>query len=73
MGHVMEWGSRTEESGVRQDCGGLTKEFGLYPWVRVIQWLLLSGYNQIYVPERSFPWYLEDEMTWKKTESREAS
>lgn len=37
----MGWESKLEESGFRElgsDCEHLTKEFGLYSWVSIIQW-----------------------------------
>ena len=41
MGNLMGWESNIEENGFGElgsDCEGLSKEFGLYYWVRIIQW-----------------------------------
>lgn len=84
MGNLMGWESRLEESGFRElgsDCEHLTKEFGLYSWVSIIQWWfppphpqwwLLSGYNQICVPGRSFYKHVEDGMKRKEPEGEDA-
>lgn len=41
MGNLTGWESNIEESGFGElgsDCEGPSKEFGLYYWVRIIQW-----------------------------------